>query len=77
MVVKQHALLRILFAFYLLYLAMPSVGVATTSLETLFWGAWIVFFVFVVSANVGILLNLKPNVRKSQDEKKRILVKQN
>jgi len=55
---KHYAILRLLFAAFLLYFAWPFIPEAVTQLELLFWGAWLVFFLLVVGANLATLLQM-------------------
>ncbi|WP_425441487.1 hypothetical protein [Salinibacillus kushneri] len=74
---KRNALLKLLIACYFLYLALPSIREMTTSASSLFWAAWIVFFVLVAGANLGVLLDIKSGKSVEHSENKRIFVKQN
>lgn len=56
---KQYALLKILLGIFLLYLALPVLGVSANSMANLFWGLWLIFFVLVVGANLAVLLNVQ------------------
>ncbi|MBB6452101.1 hypothetical protein HNQ94_000522 [Salirhabdus euzebyi] len=58
---NTNALFKILFAFFLLYLALPAIGGAQSPMSSLFWVCWLAFFVLVIGANVGNLLNIKTN----------------
>ncbi|WP_063826212.1 hypothetical protein [Virgibacillus sp. MSP4-1] len=77
---KRNALLKLLMAFYFLYLALPSIREMTTPASSIFWAAWIVFFLLVAGANIGTLLDIKKRQSvnlEEYSENKRIFLKQN
>lgn len=55
---KNYSILRLLLAVFLLYFAWPYIPEAVTQLEKLFWGAWLVFLILVIGANLATLLNI-------------------
>lgn len=57
--IKQYALLKLLLAGYLLYLAVPMMGRVTLNVANVFWLSWLLFFCLVVGANLAILMNLQ------------------
>lgn len=69
---KHYAILRLLFAAFLLYFAWPFIREAVTQLELLFWGAWLVFFLLVVGANLATLLQMvEPPAMEQKETKQR------
>jgi hypothetical protein len=75
---RRNALFKVLFAAFLLYLALPSIQEISSSLSSIFWASWIVFFLLVVGANLGVLMNVK--TRKSvepSEEGDKVFLKQN
>lgn len=63
-------LFRILFSLFLLYFAWPYIPEATTPQEKIFWGAWLVFFLLVIGANLATLFRLTPEPMMEQDHSK-------
>lgn len=55
---RHYAILRLLLACFLLYFAWPLIPEASSQLENIFWGAWLVFFLLVVGANFATLLRM-------------------
>lgn len=77
---KRNALLKLLFASFLLYLALPPIREISSSLGALFWACWIGFFLLVAGANLGILFNLPRNqvsFAEEEREEKGAFLKQN
>lgn len=67
---KNYAVLRLLLAGLLIYFAWPLIPLATTNLEKLFWGVWLLFFVLVIGANFSTLLQMtSPPVMEQQKER--------
>jgi len=65
---KHYAILRLLLAAFFLYFAWPLIPEATSQLEMLFWGFWLVFFLLVVGANFATLLQItKPPVMEQEE----------
>jgi hypothetical protein len=75
---RRNALFKVLFAAFLLYLALPSIQEISSSISSIFWASWIVFFLLVVGANLGVLMNVKTrkSVELSQEGDK-VFLKQN
>lgn len=42
----------------MLYIAWPLIPLATSQLELVFWGIWLVFFGLVVGGNLATLLQM-------------------
>lgn len=57
---KQDALLRLLLAAFLMYIALPSFSANLNTQAHLFWISWFLFFMLVVGANLAILFQLNP-----------------
>ena len=55
---RHYALLRLLLAGLLLYIAWPLIPLTTSSLGFVFWGIWLGFLVLVVGANFATLLQM-------------------
>lgn len=76
----HYTILRLLFAGFLLYFAWPYIPEATTQIEKIFWGGWLVFLLLVVGGNLATLLQLSSlpvmeqdsPVRSKQKERKRL-----
>lgn len=65
-----YALLRTLLASFFLYLAWPYVISVTSTLETIFWGAWLVFLFLILGANLATLLQVsKPPLIEQEMDK--------
>ncbi|OZU89730.1 hypothetical protein CIL03_00895 [Virgibacillus indicus] len=65
---RHYAILRLLLAGFLLYFAWPAIPYAATSLELLFWGGWLLFFLLVIGANFSTLLRMtKPPVMEQEE----------
>lgn len=73
---RHYAILRLLLACFLLYFAWPFIPLATTLIEKLFWGAWLLFLLVVIGANFATLLQIsKPPIMEQESEKKRRTLK--
>jgi len=69
---RNYAILRLLLAGFLLYVAWPYFPNAVTPLEQVFWGSWIVFVLLVIGANFATLLQLtNPPVMEQEESKRR------
>lgn len=55
---RHYTILRLLLASFLLYFAWPYIPEATTQIEKLFWGGWLVFLLLVVGGNLATVLRL-------------------
>ncbi|GGA82048.1 hypothetical protein [Ornithinibacillus halotolerans] len=64
---RQYAFLRLLLAAFFLYFAWPLISQASSQLEMIFWGAWLVFFVLVFGANFATLLKMSEPPVMEQD----------
>lgn len=53
---KQYAILRLLLAGFLLYLALPIIQTHPQGLAHLFWFSWLVLFSLVFGANFATVL---------------------
>ncbi|HLR68456.1 hypothetical protein [Virgibacillus alimentarius] len=67
---QHYAILRLLLAGFFLYFAWPLIPEATTQLEIVFWGTWLVFFLVVVGANLATLLQMTLPPVMEQDRAK-------
>ncbi|TCT24973.1 hypothetical protein EDD68_10440 [Melghiribacillus thermohalophilus] len=74
---KRYAFFRLLFAFYLLYFALPDAEIYDSSLEGMFWGSWLLFFFFVVGANLARLLQISFGTLMPQSDSKPDIQRQN
>lgn len=69
---QPYTILRLLFASFLLYFAWPYIPLATTQIEKVFWGAWLVFLLLVVGGNLATVLKLShPPVMEQKEVIKR------
>ena len=69
---RHYTILRLLLAGLLLYFAWPVIPYATNSLELLFWGCWLIFFLLVVGANLASILRMtRPPVMEQEELNKR------
>ncbi|UJL45056.1 hypothetical protein KFZ58_11565 [Virgibacillus sp. NKC19-16] len=69
---RHYAILRLLLAGFFLYFAWPMIPEASTSIEMIFWGGWLAFFVLVVGANFATLLQMtKPPVMEQENVRQR------
>jgi hypothetical protein len=69
---RHYAILRLLLAGLLLYIAWPLIPLAVSQLEMVYWGIWISFFVLVVGANFATLLQITdPPVMEQKKELER------
>ena len=68
---RNLTVLRILFALFMLYFAWPRVSYST-SLEMVFWGMWLGFFLLVFGSNLANLLQMiePPIMEQSLEENK-------
>jgi type VI protein secretion system component VasK len=55
---RHYAVLRILLASFLLYIAWPQIPLASSQLASLFWGVWLLLFVLVLGSNLATLLQM-------------------
>lgn len=65
---RQHALLRLLLACFLFYVAWPSVQVQGSGVGSYFWMAWLVLLFMAIGANLAILLNLRAQLVYREEE---------
>jgi uncharacterized protein (DUF58 family) len=69
---RHYAILRLLLAGFFLYFAWPAIPYATTWIEHVFWGAWLVFFLLVAGANFATLLQMtRPPVMEQEELRER------
>lgn len=68
---KQYALLRLLFALFLLYIAWPSMIQPASGVAQLFWSMWFVFVLVVSGANLATLMELNRTVQLEQSNTRR------
>jgi len=69
---RHYAILRLLLAVFFLYFAWPAIPYATTVIEHIFWGAWLVFFLLVAGANLATLLQMtKPPIMEQEELRER------
>ncbi|MCT2537168.1 hypothetical protein NC661_02560 [Aquibacillus koreensis] len=67
---KQYALLRILLACFLLYLAWPAINGEVTKASSVFWAGWLTSFILVVGSNLATLLKMTKPPAMEQENKK-------
>lgn len=65
---NQFALLRILFASFLLYVAWAYIPLMYTVTEKVFWGVWLFMFVLIVGGNGISLLQMKTTTGMLKEE---------
>lgn len=71
---KYYAILRLLLAGFFLYFALPVIPQASSQIELLFWGCWLLFFLLVIGGNLATLLKIvNPPVMEQEElyERKR------
>lgn len=69
---RQYAMLRLLFAGFLLYIAWPAIPQMATNLEAIFWAIWLGLFLLFVSGNMATLLQLvRPPVMEQERQRGR------
>lgn len=74
-IVRQNALLRLLLACFLFYMAWPSVQVQGGGVASYFWIGWLVFFLFVAGSNLATVMKIPdstPLHSTSESETKRV-----
>ena len=54
----HYTILRLLFAFFLLYFAWPYIPEGTTQIAKIFWRAWLMFLILVIGGNLATLLRM-------------------
>ncbi|MFC2948648.1 hypothetical protein [Virgibacillus sediminis] len=68
-----YVVLRLLLAGFFLYMAWPSIPLAASSTELLFWGCWLFFFLLTVGANLAALLQMiSPPVMEQEEVRGRL-----
>lgn len=73
---RNLPILRLLLAGLMIYFALPKIKFATSPLEMIFWGAWLLFFLLVVGANLANLLQMiEPPVMEQSLEENKIRAK--
>lgn len=73
---RHYALLRLLIAGVFLYVAWSEIPLALASIEKVFWALWLLLFLLIVGANLGILLQLNaPSIMEQSKEKSRQTLK--
>lgn len=69
---RHYVILRLLLAGFFLYFAWPYIPKASTQLEWVFWGVWLVLFLFAFGANLAALLQMiNPPVMEQERVRKR------
>lgn len=69
---RHYAILRLLLAGFFLYFAWPYIPQATSPLEMLFWGVWLLLFLLVIGSNFATLLQMiEPPVMEQERERMR------
>lgn len=63
---KQYALLRLLLALFLLYVAWPSMIHTGSGIEQTFWSMWFIFVLIVSGANLATLMELNRTAQLEQ-----------
>lgn len=64
---RQNALLRLLLACFLLYIALPYFHIQGGSLQSIFSISWMAFFLLVAGANLAILLKLPAKLQLTEE----------
>lgn len=68
---RQNALLRLLLACFLLYIAWPSLQVQGGQISSLFWLGWSVFFLLVAGSNLAVVLKLPTKLEFKKEEEQK------
>lgn len=55
---RQYAILRLLVAGFLLYIAWPVIPQMATNIEVVFWGLWLGLFMLFTGGNTATLLQM-------------------
>lgn len=65
-----YTILRLLLTAFFLYFSWPFIPYAITPIEKLFWGSWLLFFLFVTGGNLATFLNLcdPPALERAHDQ---------
>ncbi|WP_112181607.1 MULTISPECIES: hypothetical protein [Paraliobacillus] len=74
---KQYAVLRLLLAGFLLYIAFPNVQTHPEGLAHLYWFSWLVLFTLVIGANLATVLIEKEETKKEVTHVKQVKVMKN
>ncbi|WP_407269025.1 hypothetical protein [Radiobacillus sp. PE A8.2] len=74
---EQYALLRILLACFFLYIAWPAISEQASSLASMFWAGWLLFFLFVVGSNLAAMLKITKPLGLDKQEEKQVSVGKN
>ncbi|MFD1851904.1 hypothetical protein [Oceanobacillus bengalensis] len=65
---RHYTILRLLLAAFFLYIAWPMIPNASSNLELMFWGSWLLFFLLVVGSNFATLLQIsRPPVMEQEE----------
>lgn len=65
---RHYTILRLLLAAFFLYVAWPMIPNVSSQLELYFWGAWLVFLLLVIGANLATLLQMTRPPAMEQEE---------
>ncbi|WP_010651147.1 hypothetical protein [Oceanobacillus massiliensis] len=69
---RHYAILRLLLSGFFLYIAWPAIPYASSYMEQIFWGGWLVFLLLVVGANFATLLQMtRPPVMEQNQYNRR------
>lgn len=69
---RHYAVLRILLASFLLYIAWPQIPLASSQLANLFWGVWLLLLILVIGSNLSTLLQMtRPPILEQERELER------
>ncbi|WP_117170560.1 hypothetical protein [Paraliobacillus sediminis] len=74
---KQYAVLRLLLAGFLLYLALPSIQTHPQGLAQLYWFSWLVLFSLVFGANLATVLIGKEVTSRAVEHTKQVKTMKN
>lgn len=69
---RQYAILRLLVAGFLLYIAWPAIPGMASNVEAVFWGLWLGLFVLFTGGNSATLLQMtRPPAMEQQRQRER------
>lgn len=74
---KQYAVLRLLLAGFLLYLALPSIQMHPQGLAQLYWFSWLVLFTLIFGANLATVLLGKEVTERETEHIKQVKTMKN
>ena len=56
---RQYAILHLLLAAFLLYVAWPALNLQANGIQSVFWLIWLAFLFVVIGANLAVVLKVQ------------------